>query len=220
MLAHILHTVLEVLLFLQRHFIGTYFLAGMVHQMVATHCHQSFDCCVSPLDTSSSVEVLDWHLFSFDLPLLQNQKAKRAVYTSSRVRMSPAVLTHFLNFNTQQSLPHSYPATKVLDSAQLAFLVLLLTKSSCVCYSSTQHFIMLPKYHRKEDCGASQVCAPFCCQLTIMLALIIEANRECETGWGRETGMSREAVQMVATGRLGAHRDLVYKHCSVILLKS
>ena len=53
-----------------------------------------------------------------------------------------------------------------------------------------------------------------------MLALIIEANRECEMGWGRETGMSREAVQKVATGRLGAHRDLVYKHCSVILFKS
>ena len=63
---------LEMLLlfYVQRHFIGTYlvlfvFLRGF-HQVVVV-------ACVSLVDTSSSVEVLDCHLVPFfDLPLLQN----------------------------------------------------------------------------------------------------------------------------------------------------
>ena len=54
-----------------------YFLMGVVHLVLAVACHLSFDCCVSLVDTSSSVEVLDWHLFFFDLPLLQIRKQSK-----------------------------------------------------------------------------------------------------------------------------------------------
>ena len=41
--------------------------------MVVIACHWNFDCCVSPVDTSS-VEVLDWHLDPFlDLPKLESK---------------------------------------------------------------------------------------------------------------------------------------------------
>ena len=45
--------------------------------MLAVACHLRFDCCVSLVDTSSSVEVLDWHIFFFDLPLLQIRKQSK-----------------------------------------------------------------------------------------------------------------------------------------------